>query len=642
MNDIKIKERRILESKLKKSPDKDYLQTSPEKYKSIYSLNKLNNNKYLSNTAQNFKKINPLNTISNFKGFFNKKFNLTKYKDERHHALILSRSIEKIIKPHPLRGNGIPKDAAERIKYLKKIFISEKFQNYYKARPKKDNATFEKMTEYIINYKKKCSELEAVMMAFYFVCHEIKYLRNNDNITMKNLKYSQKPENVFEAKRALSIGFTNIFEYLLKKMEVRHKHIEGYCKLIPKNNTRFMINTNSTINLNINNSNLNTSPNNTINSNSPEKENNDDPSQYINHCWNAVYLKREWYFVDTLLASGGVDDVRTPTNQEDTNCVDMDFNFNPFYFMILPQYLIITHRPKEDLWQFTEKTLTFKQFLNRNYDDYSRFYKGIYQNDIEFLTHSNPFIKMSLKDNLVIKLRLRNSLLGADLYNTSGMKVLEIKYSYEESTEIFTFEPTFPNSGEFIIKITSRSVASTDLVYWPLIDYIVKVENKLNFSYFDKYKKRMRAINRPNNNKEIILPKLNKTINSNFYQPKIITDYMKIFPSKLNKKICYDNEGFHLIEPRTYYLKKGAVIKFKVRMKGASSIAILDGNQLFNLKKTERNVYEGEKEIQSDNVCICCLRGKNLFTEVFRFKQLKEKSVDTKMFMFKIRKRKFD
>ena len=138
-----------------------------------------------------------------------------------------------------------------------------------------------------------------------------------------------------------------------------------------------------------------------------------------------------------------------------------------------------------------------------------------------------------------------------------------------------------------------------------------------------------------NSSKDLMLPKLNKTL---YNQPKIISDYMKIFPSKKNKKICYDNEGFHLIEPKTNFLKKGARVKFKIRMKGVGSIAILDGNQLFYLKKTERNVYEGEKEIKTSNVCICCVRGKNVLTEVYRFKELKEKSVDTKLFFIKIKK----
>ena len=77
---------------------------------------------------------------------------------------------------------------------------------------------------------------------------------------------------------------------------------------------------------------------------------------------------------------------------------------------------------------------------------------------------------------------MKNLLLGADLFNNAGSKILEIKFSYEESTEIFTFEPIFPSGGDYIIRITARSITSTDLVYWPLIDYIVKVENKTKYS----------------------------------------------------------------------------------------------------------------------------------------------------------------
>lgn len=44
-----------------------------------------------------------------------------------------------------------------------------------------------------------------------------------------------------------------------------------------------------------------------------------------------------------------------------------------------------------------------------------------------------------------------------------------------------------------------------------------------------------------------------------------------------------------------------------------------------NLKKTEDDVYEGQKMIETENVSICCLRGRNVFTEVFKFKPRKNK-----------------
>ena len=619
MEDIEHKEKKLLELKVKNLGEKNN-QNSPEKYK----------NKYLSNTAQNFNKISKLTIDIPFKGFFNKRFNLTKYKESRAKSYLLSHSLEKIIKPHKLRGNGIPEDIYKRIHFLKKIFFSEKIKSYYKKRPNLRTTTFDEVAQYIINFRKKNTELESAILLFYFICHEIKYLKNDINITPKNFKSSQKPENVFGSKRALSIGFTNFFEYFLKKMEIKYKHIEGNCKLVPKSNSKYMINTNLTINT-------------TIKSNSPEKEQKNETTS-INHCWNAIYINRQWYFVDTLFGSGGINfiELKNQIYQEDSNSSDNDYNFNPYYFMIPPNLLILTHRPTEDLWQFTDKTVTMEQFLNRNYDNYSPFYKGMYLNNIEFLSHDNPLIKISTKDELIIKIRVKNSLLGCDLYNSNGnKKISEVKYSYEESTEIYTFEPYFPSKGDYIVKITSRPIESTDLLYWPLVDYIIKVQDKINFSYFDKYKLRLKTISgNKDDNKEIMLPKLNKTITNNFYQPRIITDYMKVFPTKKNKKICYDNEGFNLIEPKTNYLKKGSMVKFKVRMKNATNIAILDGNKLHHLKKTERNIYEGEKEIKSDNISICCLRGKNIFTEVFRFKPLKEKSVDSKMFLIKIKKRK--
>ena len=71
------------------------------------------------------------------------------------------------------------------------------------------------------------------MMAFYFVCKEIKFDKNCYEED-KETKYNQRPENVFEEGFAVSLGFTNLFELILKKMEIKYKHIDGYCKLMPK------------------------------------------------------------------------------------------------------------------------------------------------------------------------------------------------------------------------------------------------------------------------------------------------------------------------------------------------------------------------------------------------------------------------
>ena len=635
--------------------------------------------------SSDMKKYNPSSTLpafSDFKGFYNKKFNLTNYKIERENSRSRSRSPERIYQEHKPRGNGIPTDALDRIIYLGNILKKDTFQKYYSTRPQRKTAEINEVCDYIIKFRKTHSELESAMMAFYFVCHEIKYdgnyfqLINSENNVIKkqkkikNLRVSQKPENVFKKGRALSTGFTNLFELLLKKMEIKYKHIEGYCKLIPSNNivhTSSLLFPNLKIQVKNSNNNrneknnfttrYNTSKNNlnskiktfksTMNLTMRKNTENDENNLPINHCWNAIYIRGEWYFVDTLLGSGGIagekiDSVNNPNDKK--FCEDSDIFFNPFYFMPLPKYLIMTHRPKEDIWQFVDKTMTPTQFVNKNYPDIAQFYRGVYQYNVELLTHKYPIIDMNIKDNLTIELRLKKAVLQSDLFDINGKtKIGDVKYSYAEAKNIFIFEPSFPSSGEYLIKVKCRSLTSTDLIYWPLIDYVVKAHGKLvGFSHFDKYKKVKTIENKDLFDKKqtmsMTLPKLNATQIIN--RPKIISDYSNFLHSRFNKKICYDNEGFFLIEPRIPYLKKGNIVKFKVVVKGANNVTLLDGNHWFSLKKIDKDTFEGEKNIKTDNVSICCLKGRNIFTEVYKFKFAKEKSVDTKFFMAKLLKNK--
>ena len=645
---------------------------------------------FLSNTFQDFasKREKPpeLSYFSNFQGFFNKKFNLTSFKQKRDDSRSRSQSPERIINPHKLKGNGIPNDIVDRTKYLGKIFDSQKFKKFLRINVlTKKSIIFEEILEKIFKFSKKNTQLEGLMMAYYFICHYINYdynfLERKDDY-----KASQSVENVFKNKRALSLGFTNLFETFMKKLEIKCKHIEGYCKLLP-DRIKYMTynnnnnNSNNSINNTMDNNNSNIFNNNLSINNTKESfnnknnsivfsmfnnssiinskafgafktmsklnlysdlENQNDLSNYTNHCWNAVYYKGEWYFVDTVLGSCGFDSEKVKSNMHindndsDNNNIynrndeNKNFaNFNPFFFMPPPEYFINSHLSANDSWQMTKKFCTLKQFLIKRTIDYGKFFKGLFKYDIELLSHQNPFIQINIKENLVIRLKVHSYVIEAHLYDSTGMhKMNEVKYSVDSKQGIFALEPSFPKIGEYIIRINIRAINSTDLVYNPLFDYLVRVTNNLSFNHFEKYKKIQQARNEGDKIEDnILLPKI-QGFNQNklskpsmtFSQGRIITDYNKIFPSKTNKIICYDNEGFVLFEPKTIYLKKGMNTKFRVKIKGAHSALLLDGNKWTPLKKTEENIFEGEKEIKSENVSICCLKHKNVFTEVFRFK----------------------
>ena len=595
----------------------------------------LNTDNDITNNSNFIPKKADLSYFNKFPGFFNKNFNLTIFKKQREDSRSHSKSPERIRLPHHIRGNGIPNNINERLKFLNNTFNNEEFQTIYKKCPKRNESTFEDLCDYILNYSKKNSIINAILLSFYYICHEIKYdydFKERD----EDFKRAQKPENVFENGLALSLGFTNIFEAILKKIDIKFKHIEGYCKYLPRDNN--ILNTSKQNNKNNMNSftMYNNSTTSSILHNSSkilnrnindyyDKEN-EKIYDYVNHCWNSFYYKGEWYLVDTLLGSGSFEIEEIIQEQNQFKSRDPDENFNIFYVLSWPNYLIYSHFPVEENWQLTDKIWNFKQFLNKYNLDYPIFYKGITKYNVELITHPEPLIQIMNKENLEIKIKATDYILEGNLYNaTNGQKINEVRTGLDQKTKIFSLEPTFPKYGEYLLRINLRIINSNDLSSRLLFNYRIKVTNNILFNHFEKYNNKLISARVE---KEDILPKIGKTINNHGDKTlfhRIISDYKKIFPSKSIKKVCYDNEGFYLIEPRTSYLKKGVLTKFKIRIKGALDASLLDGNRWTNLKKIEDGVYEGEKVIETDNVSICCHRGKNVFTEVFKFKPRKKR-----------------
>lgn len=629
---------------------------------------------FLSNTHQEFNTIRDhgyeLSYFKNFPGFFNKNFNLTSFKQKKELFRINSQSPEKKIIQHQIKGNGIPNDVIERIKFLGDIFKSDRFTKFHKAILKIKNIKFEEIIDKIQKFSLKYSQLEGIMLSYYYICHTIKY---DYKYLEKKIDYkkSQSIEIVMKTKKALSLGFTNLFEALMKKLEVKCVHIEGYCKLMPDKvkYITFNIDTNSSFNEsnfrnkskeknnnnNINNSIVFTKYNDSsIANNNITKffgisktlsklninDENEDISDYINHCWNAIYYKGEWYLVDVTLGSCWFDKNKVKNNIEHTedeheiqNIYGGDevnyANFNPYYFMAPPQYLIYSHLPGKIFWQLLDKNVTLKQFKLKKNIDFAQFYLGLYKYNIEFLTHFNPLIYHNIKDKLIISFRAPSNIIEANIYDMGGLhKLGEVKFSLNRKKFITTLEPIFPKIGDYYLKLNIRAINSNNIVYKPLFDFYIKVTNDLSFNYFEKYIRIKQAKNeRDKLENNLLLPKIkgyNSTKNTLEGQGRIITDYNKIFPSKNNKVICYDNEGFSLLEPKTVFIRKGIVTQFKVLIKGAQSAFILDGNKWMQLRKIEENVFSGKKEIKTDNVSICCIKNKNVFTEVFRFKNRKK------------------
>ena len=648
----KKKSIKIIKDNLENNLKSLYDNEANEKNSSIMNETASRNLNRANDTYEDFqdnKKSLKISKYNEFPGFFYKKFNLTSYKKKRDDSRERSKSPGRIYKLNHKKGNGIPNDLIERLKYLTKIVNDEKFQKYYNKRPKGKKINFENISNYLINYYKNHNELEGLLMIYYFICTGIKYYSKETLAKMKEKYKNQIEDSVFLDKKYFSEdykpkideifskgialspnNFINIFEYFLKKLEIKYKHIDGYCKLFDKKKDNMKIDNKKLKYKTIQNYYYKTISKSTGNlkeiSNFPEKK--------PNHSWNAVYIKGEWYFIDAFFGSGGIIN-EVPNLLPKTIKSKTKPSFNIFYFLTPPEYFITTHRPNEDYLQFLNKTITFPQFYYKKIINYGEFYKGVFLYGVELLSHKYPNIEIKKNEKLEVKLRLVGYVMEAELFSLNLLnKVGEIKTTYDDEKKLYIFEPVFPVIGEYILRINSRPVVSSEMVYKTLLEYRIKVTIQLNYLYFEKYKLAKNNESSENNkvkekrNNSLLLPKLNTS--QIIIQPKIIQDYSKILPSKTNKVICYDNQDFHLIEPRTKFLRKGIRFRFKIRIKGAVNVFLLDGNHWTPLRRIEKDTYEGKKEIETDNVSICCLRNKNVYTEVKKFVVHKEKSILSK------------
>ena len=94
------------------------------------------------------------------------------------------------------------------------------------------------------------------------------------------------------------------------------------------------------------------------------------------------------------------------------------------------------------------------------------------------------------------------------------------------------------------------------------------------------------------------------------------------FDEKIKNK-CFDNDSAYLYEPKNKILRIGQDTRFKVRVKGAKNGAVLDGRKWNYLRRKEEELFEGNVVIENENIVLCAMRNKNIFTEVFEFLAIK-------------------
>lgn len=458
----------------------------------------------------------------------------------------------------------IPPTLLERLKLNASIFKNPSFIEYYNKCPPRISTSLSTITNYLYKYKSHDGELDRYAMFYYYLCHQFTFDVKEINKGVNDI------DTIFQSGVANNFQFCRLFEQMCKIKRMRFKRIDGFCKgmVLPKYKAGMDV-------------------------------------SGVNHSWEAIMIKGDWYFLDLTFGSGGIKQKSEFLHEY----------FNPYFFLTPSEYLIESHRPIDDDWQMTKKTVTIKQYSNKRFVNLGDFYKNVYEYEVELISHSYPIIH-SMNKNLIVKFGIKNYIIQANLFMPNfKTKLSECKFSYDQKNNVYSIEPNFPGNGDFILQIMARSTSSTDLIYNPMIFYKIRIDDS-QLVYLEMLRQKKLLMEKMKK-EEVEFAQHHRPRSVRLPQARIITDYNLVLPNKKTKKICVDNKGAYLLEPKSQIVKIGIESKFKVRMKGAIAAVILDGHKWNYLKKKDEDIWEGKVTVQTNNVTLCALKPCNVFTEVF-------------------------
>ena len=476
----------------------------------------------------------------------------------------------------------LPVNFGERIEYINNLFENEEIGFIINYAPVAENSTIHEMGKYFKLKLKTIFEIASGILFYFFKTFIIEKNDNNNSSTIsENNKKSEKektrsPDEILKSKKFKNVDevcelYKNICAYAGVKIEI----ISGFMK----------------------------------------KQGYKIGDSLIRHKWCLLLCPSEKQFlIDPYLA------IKRTSIEEKGNSNDAPDpeKIKPYYFLTPPEFFIENHMPDEEKYQILQKTLKVREFTKKSQTGTENFYNMVYKYKIKLQTHFYP--EFFCKDSeVVVKFMVDNMDLFAEC-TSNGKKLPEDKVKITDNNFRNRYETTviFQNNGEYKLVILGKPTG-TVIDKFPLLTYKINV-------------KITNIIKHEENKKKIFNKRFITHLRSGspqYQQKKIESSLEKQLTkcsSDFNEKIknkCFDNEGAHLYEPRTKILKIGQEARFRVRVKNAKNVAVLDGRKWNYLKKKETDVFEGIFTIENESVVLCAMRNKNIFTEVFEFLAIK-------------------
>jgi hypothetical protein len=303
---------------------------------------------------------------------------------------------------------------------------------------------------------------------------------------------------------------------------------------------------------------------------------------------------------------------------EEKDDIGLSTDFKPFYFCTDPDLFIENHIPDEEKNQLLIKTIRVKEFTKKAYTTTEVFYSNVYRYNFQLKNYYKP--EFNCKDSeITINFIIDSMELQAQCF-VNGKKMPEDKVKLSNNTfrNNYNLLILFTSNGEYKVNIIGKrlnTISEPNLLLTFKIN--VKIKNVIKHEETKEKEVRKKVVTHlrmgsPQYQKKKVESSLERQL----------TKCSSDFDEKIKNK-CFDNDSAYLYEPKNKILRIGQDTRFKVRVKGAKNVAVLDGRKWNYLRRKEEELFEGNVVIENENIVLCAMRNKNIFTEVFEFLAIK-------------------
>lgn len=514
---------------------------------------------------------------------------------------------------------SIPNDPYDRLKWVYEFYKSNKvLEDYIQRAPERNSSELSDLVEYLKKYPSK-DILTKYFLVYLWITKNISYDINSFRLS-KSLDFSTA--EIFSSGVSNWKGYSKLFDKICKDLKLFSICITGFKKLSNSFLPLITSVNKAAISSNENNNNLK------IEDNFIYEE--------ANHEWNVIDINCKFYFVDSNLGSGYV-------NEKDEFC----FNFNPLYFLTPAEFLIDDHFPLKSEWQLLNKEITKTQFESQRYFKIIDNYNEIFKRNVDLLTESLPVIFFDGNENDNTNLNEIN--LKINYPKKEIVVMLKLKYpsNFNNNNHTSTISSN-KNLNSFNYNSNYNQMASTlgnnfnfeNLVF--IEKQLLTKEERNVFDIIDdkNYNKASEKENNDIYDVNVLIP-FDGVFSLNFFELDISSEinkninYRKSFEYNIDAKnikkqnyigfpIQHMNENklnYNLISPKTFYLKKNSFTHFSIILiEDVSEIIVSQGNLNENLCYSnglwEKTIKINEEEI---NLLVKIDRKSSAYTKLYTF-----------------------